>query len=119
MSPLAADTLTRSATAIPYINSDCHNFATDYDIDRLRVKMLEATKDEDRIVIARKVFKTKCFYTNQLRALSEVFTTDAAKYRFFEAAWPYAGDEHFHELSVLLTDPLYIGKFRTMTGARP
>jgi hypothetical protein len=117
--PSATDTSTPSANAIPYINSDCHNFATDYDIDRLRVKMLDAPKDEDRIAAARKVFKTKCFYTPQLRALSEVFTTDAAKFQFFEAAWPYAADEHFHELSGLLSDPVYIGKFKTMTGAQP
>ncbi|HXD78844.1 MAG TPA: hypothetical protein VN616_13600 [Puia sp.] len=112
----APDTSWESSKSIPYINSDCHNYATEYDIDKLRVKMLEATGDDDRLTIARKVFKTKCFYTLQIRALSEVFASDAGKFRFFEAAWPFAADEHFHELSTLLRDPVYIGKFKTMTG---
>jgi hypothetical protein len=102
--------------AIAYVNSDCHNFANDLDVDKLRAKMLEAVKDDDRITVARKAFKVKCFYTHYIRALSEVFTTDAAKYRFFEAAWPFAADAHFYELSNLLADPVYAGKFRTLTN---
>jgi hypothetical protein len=99
-----------------YVNSDCHNFANDLDVDKLRAKMLEAARDDERIAVARKAFKVKCFYTHYIRSLSEVFTTDAAKYRFFEAAWPFAADEHFHELSNLLADPVYTGKFRTLTS---
>jgi hypothetical protein len=105
---------TKAAAA--YVNSDCHHFADDLDVDKLRAKMLEGPKDEDRIAVARKAFKVKCFYTRHIRALSEIFTTDAARYRFFEAAWPFAADEHFHELSNLLADPVYNGKFRTLTG---
>jgi hypothetical protein len=100
----------------PFINSDCHVFATDYDVDRLRMKMLEAVKEEERIATARKAFKTKCFTTGQLRILSEVFGTDGGRFRFFEAAWPFAADAHFHELSSLLTDPVYTVKFKTLTG---
>ncbi len=102
--------------AVVYVNSDCHNFANDLDVDKLRAKMLEAAKDDDRIAVARKAFKVKCFYTRYIRALSEVFTTDATKYRFFEAAWPFAADEHFHELSNLFADPVYSGKFRILTS---
>jgi hypothetical protein len=102
--------------AVAFVNSDCHDFANDLDVDKLRAKMLEAVKDDDRIAVARKAFKVKCFYTRYIRALSEVFTTDAAKYRFLEAAWPFAADEHFHELSSLLADPVYNGKFKTLTG---
>jgi len=101
-------------SALPFVNSDCHNYATDYDVDKLRVKLLEATKDEDRIVAARKVFKTRCFATRQIRALSEVFTSDAGKYRFFEAAYPFCSDSQFSELGGLLADPVYSGKFRAM-----
>lgn len=100
---------------LPFVNSDCHSYATDYDVDKLRVKMLESGKDDDRIQVARKVFKTKCFSTRQIRALSEVFTTDAAKFRFLETAYPFVSDDHFPELVNLLTDPLYSGKFKAMT----
>jgi hypothetical protein len=48
--------------------------------------------------------------------LSEVFTTDAAKFKFLEAAYPFASDDHFAELSNLLADPVYNGRFRAMTG---
>jgi len=110
-----ADSNNKPAKAIAYVNSDCHDFATDFDVDKLRVRMLQSGKDDDRITVARKMFRSKCFYTPQIRTLSEVFTTDAAKFRFFEAAWPFAADEHFHELSDLLTDPVYNSKFKTMT----
>lgn len=111
------DTTRKSAVArspFPFVNSDCHNYATDYDVDKLRVKLLEGNKDEDRIQTARKVFKTRCFSTRQIRALSEVFTTDAAKFRFFETAYPFCSDDQFRELSSLLADPVYKSKFRAM-----
>ncbi len=110
------DTLShRQAKPLPYVNSDCHDFATDYDLDKLREKMLYLTKDEDRIAAARKTFKLKCFSTRQIRALCEVFTAEATKFRFLEAAWPFAADERFHELSNLLADPVYISKFKVLT----
>lgn len=113
-----ADTLRKSSvtkSTLPFVNSDCHNYATDYDVDKLRVKLLDAAKDEDRIQAARKVFKTRCFTTRQIRALSEVFTTDGAKFHFFETAYPFCSDDQFRELVSLLADPVYSGKFRAMT----
>jgi hypothetical protein len=103
-------------TPLPFVNSDCHDFATDYDVDKLRVKMLESSKDDDRIQAARKIFKAKCFSTRQIRALSEVFSTDALKFRFFETAYPFAADDHFRELAGTLADPVYNSKFKAMTG---
>ena len=116
--PRPADTSQKrpaARSALPFVNSDCHSYATDYDVDKLRVKMLESGKDDDRIQSARKAFKTKCFSTRQIRALSEVFTADAAKFRFLEAAYPFVSDDRFPELVNLLADPVYSGKFRSMT----
>ena len=119
----AANSLFRSDTSqkktparLPFINSDCRNFATDYDVDRLRVKMLESAKEEDRILVARKIFKTKCFTTRQIKALCEVFASDGQKFKFLETAYPFVSDEHFKELADLLADPVYNSKFKTMTG---
>lgn len=109
------DSSHKPGKTIVFMNSDCHDFATDFDVDKLRIKMLQSTKDEERIAVARKAFKVKCFYTRQIRALSDVFTSDATRFRFFEAAWPFAADEHFHELSDLLVDPAYNARFKTMT----
>lgn len=100
------------------VNSDCRNFASDYDVDKLRVRMLDLKKDDDMIQAAMKVFKIKCFTTKQIQALSEVFTTDASKYKFFEMAYPFVSDDRFRELAELLTDPVYNAKFKAMTNPR-
>jgi hypothetical protein len=47
-----------------------------------------------------------------------VFATDAGKFRFFEAAYPFVSDDRFRELTDLLTDPAYNAKFKAMTGQR-
>ena len=115
--PQSTDT-SRTASrksALPFVNSDCHAFATDYDVDKLRVRMLDATKDEDHIQVAYKIFKIKCSATKQIRALSEVFTTDPAKFKFLATAYPFVSDNQFPELVNLLSDPVYTGRFRTMT----
>jgi len=87
-------------------------------VDKLRVKMLEISKDEEKVQTARKVFKMKCFTTRQIKALSEVFATDAEKYRFFETAYPFVSDDRFRDLTDLLKDPVYNAKFKAMTGQR-
>jgi hypothetical protein len=115
------DTSAKVSTALhksnlPFINSDCHAFATDYDVDKLRVRMLSANKDDDRIQVAYKIFKTKCFSTSQVRALCAVFTTDDAKFKLLETAYPFVSDDRFPELVNLLSDPVYTGKFQTLTG---
>lgn len=113
--PHPADSQRRQPKAVPFVNSDCHDFATDFDVDKLRARMLQASRDDERVTLARKTFKVKCFSTRQIRTLSDVFTSDAGKFHFFEAAWPFAADDHFHELSDLLADPVYHNKFKTMT----
>ncbi|HZE83817.1 MAG TPA: DUF4476 domain-containing protein [Puia sp.] len=120
--PARQDTLKKGtgppvlATRPTVINSDCRDFATAYDVDKLRVKLLATPRDDDKLLAARKVFKTKCFSTAQIRALSEVFAAEGDKYRFLETAYPFVSDEHFPELSALFADPLYGGRFRAMTG---
>jgi hypothetical protein len=113
-SPFVSTTTGKSV--IPYVNSDCHAYATDYDVDKLRVKMLDATGDDNRILAARKVFRTKCFSTKQLRALAEVFPSDPGKFQFLQTAYPFVSDGEFSDLVSLFTDPAYAGKFRTMIG---
>jgi hypothetical protein len=115
-SPDTSHSGTPHKSTLPFVNSDCHAFATDNDVDKLRVHMLEANKEEDRIQTAYKLFKIKCFTTRQIRALSEVFTTDPAKFKFLASAYPFVSDDQFPELVSLLSDPVYAERFRTMTG---
>ncbi|MDP4215363.1 MAG: DUF4476 domain-containing protein [Bacteroidota bacterium] len=98
------------------INSDCRNFATEVDVTKLKAKLRAIPKDEDRILNARKTFRLKCFTSNQVKDLCELFTNDASKFSFLEAAYPFVSDDRFRDLSVLLTDPFYSGKFKAMTG---
>jgi len=100
---------------ITIINSDCRNFASEADLDRLRVKMIAENRMEERIVVAKKYFKTKCFTTRQIRALTELFVSDKTRYEFFDAAYPFVSDSsEFKSLLDLLTDEYYIGRFKAM-----
>ncbi|HYJ36974.1 MAG TPA: DUF4476 domain-containing protein [Chitinophagaceae bacterium] len=97
------------------INSDCKAIAWDNDVDKLRVKMLGEKDVDNKINVARKIFKTKCFTAAQIKGLTELFVTDQDKYKFLDAAYPFAVDtESFKELSYLLTDEYYVKRFRTM-----
>lgn len=97
------------------INSDCKNFATESDLDKLRIRMLAENNLDDRIVIARKVFRTRCFTTRQIKALTELFVNDKTRYAFFDAAYPFVSDtENFKDLIELLSDSYYIDRFKAM-----
>ncbi len=105
-------------TSLPFVNSDCHAFATEYDVDKLRARLRNTPKEGERLLAALKMFKTKCFTTRQVRALTELFKTDASKFKFLSTAYPFVSDNHFKSLVNVLSDPGYIGKFRVLTGQR-
>ena len=97
------------------INSDCKSLAADTDVDKLRIKMLAENNVDDRIAAARKYFKTKCFYTKQIKSLSELFLSDEGRYRFFDAAFPFAIDtDNFKGLVALLSDEYFVNRFKAM-----
>ncbi len=100
---------------ISVINSDCKQSATEEDFLKLRKKMASYDKDEDMVNAARKVFKGKCFSTEQVKNLSVLFLTDAGKYSFFDIAYPFVHDSsRFSTLQNQLTDTYYINRFRAM-----
>ncbi|AXY75864.1 DUF4476 domain-containing protein [Paraflavitalea soli] len=97
------------------MNSDCTNFASEFDVDKLRVKMLSAGNVDDKITAAKKVFKTKCFVTRYIRGLSELFPNDESRFKFFDAAYPFVSDTgNFRQLLDLFTDELYIARFKSL-----
>ncbi|WP_276480278.1 DUF4476 domain-containing protein [Paraflavitalea pollutisoli] len=97
------------------MNSDCINFATESDVDKLRVKMLNTTDVDDRITAAKKIFKTKCFVTRYIRGLSELFPNEEARFKFFDAAYPYVSDSgRFRTLVDLFTEDLWIARFKAL-----
>ena len=100
---------------VEMINSDCRGLAIDADVDKLRIKMLAENNVDDRIAAARKYFKTKCFYTKQIKSLSELFLSDEGRYRFFDAAFPFAVDsDNFKQLVSLLSDEYFVNRFKAM-----
>ncbi|HET9279029.1 MAG TPA: hypothetical protein VFN95_12620, partial [Flavitalea sp.] len=96
-------------------NSNCRQFASDNELDKLRVRML-AEKDVDvQVTEARKFFKVKCVSTYQVQSLSTLFRTDEGKYKLLDAAYPYVSDNNnFSELVALLTEEYYINRFKAM-----
>jgi hypothetical protein len=97
------------------INSDCKNFATEDDFLKARKKMVAENNDEDMVRAAKKIFKTKCFTTEQIKNLSVLFLKDEGKYIFFDAAYPFVSDSDVYlALENQLTDNYYITRFRAM-----
>ncbi len=104
-----------SQVKVTMVNSDCKNFATDEDFLKARKKMVAEDNDEDMVKAAKKIFKTRCFTTEQIRNLSVLFLKDDGKYIFFDAAYPFVSDtDRFSELEKQLTVEYYINRFRAM-----
>ena len=100
---------------VAIVNSDCNDFATDDDIEKLKVKMLSKKSIDGQIVEAKKFFKTKCLSTKQVKALSTLYKTDADKYKLFDASYPFVSDSsNFMDLVVLLNEVYYINRFIAM-----
>lgn len=106
---------TENGSKLVMINSDCIKLATENDIDKMRVKLIAENDSQKRLAVANKYFKTMCLYAHQIKALSELFPGDQAKYKFLEMAYPFAADTaNFKTLYELLTEEAYITKFKKM-----
>lgn len=108
-------TVSTSSTILIIPNSDCKNFAKEEDFLKLRKKMAAANNEDDMIIAAKKIFKTKCFTTDQIKNLSVLFLKDKGRYDFFDAAYPFVSDTAlFPSLESQLTDPYFINRFKVM-----
>ena len=77
--------------------------------------MLAVKTDEEKIMLAKKLFKEKCFSVKQVKALSELFTTDEAKYKWFDAVYPFTSDAtNFGSLGELIKEEYYHNRFKAM-----
>lgn len=104
-----------SASKLVMINSDCVKLATDNDVDKMRVKMMAESDLQKRLAVANKHFRIMCLYARQIKALSELFPGDDAKYKFLEMAYPFAADTaNFKQLYELLSDEAYVTKFKKL-----
>jgi hypothetical protein len=67
------------------------------------------------IAEAKKVFRSKCFSTQQIRNLGALFLTDEGRYKFFDAAYNFVSDAvNFPSLQSELKEEYYINRFKAM-----
>jgi hypothetical protein len=111
---------TASAIEAPSVvanTSSCKENASDKDFVKLRKKMVGEETDEAMIDEAKKVFRNKCFTVEQLRYLSTLFLTSAAKYQFFDASYNHASDkQNFATLKSEIKDEYYLNRFKALVG---
>ena len=105
----------KSEYKVTMINPACKSNATPDDLSKLGKKMSAAANDDDRIAAAKKVFKSKCFTSEQIRNLCSLFSGDEGRYNFFDAAYSHVSDSgNFKDLQSQLTDDYYITRFKAM-----
>lgn len=106
---------TENKTTLVIKNTDCKDLADNDDFLRIR-KNMAAQADEDNMVAeAYKMFKKKCYGTDQIRNLSVLFLTDKGKYQFFDKAYPFTHDpQNFIKLGSELTEAYYLTRFNAM-----
>lgn len=95
--------------------NNCTSMASETDYLKLRKKMVATDGDDAMLAAAKKIFKTKCFTTEQLRNLGTLFLNDAGRYNFFDAAYLAVSDrENFGGLESELKDAYYVSRFKAM-----
>lgn len=110
----AEATTTNNNTAV-ITNSKCKNIATEEDYARLRKKMAMETTDEKMINVAKKIYRNKCFTTDQIKKLSTLFLSDEARYNFFNASYNSVSDTAgYSTLQSEFIDPAFVNRFKAM-----
>jgi len=95
----------------------CKEQASEKDFLKLRKNMAAKSTDEDMIFEAKKAFKIRCFTVEQVRYLSTLFLTSAAKYQFFDAAYNYVSDkQNFAALQSEIKDEYFLKRFKALVG---
>ncbi len=95
----------------------CAAFASDNDFMKLRRNMAAKTSDDAMVDEAKKIFRSKCFTSEQIKNLSYLFLSPAGKYQFFDAAHNHVVDQwQFADLQNELKDEYYQKRFKALIG---
>ena len=95
--------------------NNCQSIGGETDFFKLRKKMASEVKDDDMILEAKKIFRTKCFTTSQIKNISTLFLNDNGKYNFFDASYLHVSDlENFNSLISELNDEYFQNRFKAM-----
>lgn len=96
-------------------NAACKSVATEDDFLKLRRAMASEANDDSMIAQASKAFKAKCYTTAHIKYLSSMFLSNAGKYNFYAAAYPFIADrENFASLASEIRDAGYKDKFNAL-----
>lgn len=97
---------------------DCKQVATEKDMLSARKKAYSLGTDADVIALYTKEVKSRCYNVSLLQALSFAFVNDAARYQFFQDAYPWVYDPaNYEQLERLFVSKEYISKFRKLINA--
>ena len=114
-SPVVTESKPATPVAMAVQKNSCPSLANENDFFKLRKKMVGESNDAGMLSEASKVFKTKCFTTEQIKNLSTLFLKDDGKYKFFDAAYLSVSDsENFPALQNELKDEYYLNRFKAM-----
>lgn len=107
----------QAAPEVKVENSACTALASEKDFLKVRKNMAAESNDEAMIEEAKVYFRSRCFSTEQIRNLSSLFLTSAAKYQFYDAAYKYVTDPSaFPSLESEIKDPYYLKRFKALIG---
>lgn len=95
--------------------NNCSSISSESDFLKLRKKMAGQKTEEAMIEEAKKGFKAKCFTTEQIKNLGNLFLNEAGKFQFYEAAYPFSSDkDNFTVLQTELKDNYFIHRFKNL-----
>ncbi|MBI1343800.1 MAG: hypothetical protein GC171_12780 [Terrimonas sp.] len=95
--------------------NNCKELASNDDFFQVRRDMAAVIDEYDMLAQAEKVFRVKCFSTDQVKNLGSLFLSDKGKYQFFKASYPHVSDPaSFPSLEKEITDDYYIRLFRAL-----
>ena len=79
--------------------------------------MASQKSDEAMINESKKTFKTKCFTTEQVKNLGNLFLNEATKFQFYEVAYPISFDRsNFESLQEEFKDAYFIHRFKKLVN---
>jgi hypothetical protein len=101
----------------PSTNKACPLVASDKDFFNLRKKMAAQRTDEQMVNESKRTFKSKCFTTEQIKNLGNLFLNEAGKFQFYEAAYPFSSDQgNFVALQSEFKDKYFIYRFKKLVN---
>ncbi|MGK2862833.1 MAG: DUF4476 domain-containing protein, partial [Chitinophagaceae bacterium] len=73
--------------------NNCSIIVSDADFQKLRKVMVTQKTETSRILRAKEDFGNKCYTIEQIKSMGNLFLSEATKFHFFEAIYPFSDDK--------------------------